>query len=194
MDDNRKKKSRNYERLSRFIKTLFHSINSEHKLSEEYIELIEELLSCVTKKICSQAAILVKNKSATTIIYSDIEAAILLTYPASLGDDTLEFVSKTLEIYNNSTDKERDITEKAGLILKVSRFRSQIKDYGYRVSHEVSIALTAAVEFLCRRIMEASIQNVTDNKSKLHPIDITSSINNDSYTHVILSDCIVQGL
>lgn len=198
MDVKKKKKSRNYERLTRFLKDLFSSIDSNHKLSDTSIELLEELLFCVTRKICNRAAELVKHKSANTIIYQDIESAILLTYPKTLGTDALTFVSEIVTTYNNSTEKYKDNTEKAGLILKVSRFRKQIKTYGYRVSDDVSIALTAALQFLCSRIITNSIAvKLSSDESetkKIKPIHITSAINSDIHANIVFSGCITQGI
>lgn len=140
-------------------------VHVDSNITKEALNEVNMLIHKVAEHIIASATSLAKGADKKTIMLTDIVSAlemVLLTSGSPLLlNHAKDQVNKSIETYNSSAkgtvSAKVSRTKQAGLILSVSRSENLLRHHSrMRVSAEASVALTAALEYLCAEIFELS--------------------------------------
>jgi len=179
----KKKPTHSYATYIRRLKTAF---GDRVRLSSGVLSQMDQVMQVSAKTLSRAArAACIRNKKKT-VTQSEVTLAINLHFPSSLAGETIVEVQKAIEKSNKAHKKTHSAPVRrevlADLVFPVSLTEKFLREFGasnLNVGKDAPIALTAALEWIARKILDVSVeQSKANKKATVNPRHMFLAISN----------------
>lgn len=186
------------QNYSSYINKIIKQVHPDSGISGDAVSAMNNLILITIDKIAKVTNTVMMRSNKKTVSSREIQTAVRLLFPKDLAKHAHQDGTKAVIKYNSSKSdgSKGQRSARAGLIFPVTRTENifMSKSIAKRKSEDMTMYLTAVVEYLCAELLELAGTVALNNKKKrVTPRYIIIAIYNDDDLSALYKDSYLAG-
>ena len=179
---------------STYIGRLKGQFGAKVRLNCGVLQQMDRMAQVFARTLSSSAREVCISNKKKTVTDSEVQLAINLYFPENLANETVQEIEKAIKKSVRAHNKKHDAPVRrevlAGLVFPVSLTEKFLREFDaskLNVGKNAPIALTAALEYVVRKVLDVSVTMSKENKkATVYPRHMFLAISNDEDLSVLI--------